>query len=196
MIAQTLVFVLETVFNLFTLAALTRFYAQAFRAPFRNPLTEFVVALTDFAVKPLRKVLPGAFGLDWATIATAWIAQVVLVCLESAVLKASALAAPHFWPVVLVLALVLVLKLSLYLLIVVLIVQAIMSWFARYHPAAPFLDALTRPFLKPIRRFVPLVGGVDLSPLVLILFVQVLLMLPVAWLEVAVNRGVPRLFGM
>jgi YggT family protein len=196
MIAQTVVFLLETVFGLFALAALTRFYAQALRAPFRNPLTDFVVALTDFLVKPLRKVVPGAFGLDWASLVSAWFAQILLLSLTSAVLQPAAMVQPQFWPVVLVLGLVLLLRLSLYLLIGVVLVQVVLSWFAPYHPIAPFFDALSRPFLKPIRRLLPAIGGVDLSPLVLIVAAQVMLMLPVAWLEAAVNRGVPRLFGL
>jgi YggT family protein len=194
MISQTLVFVLETLFGLFTLAALTRFYAQAFRAPFRNPLTDFVIALTDFLVKPLRKVLPGALGLDLASLVTAWLAQVVFLGIKVALLAPAVLSSPSFWPGVLIWALVCVLRLSLYLLIGVVIVQAVLSWVGRYHPLMPFFEALSRPFLRPLRRIIPLVGGVDLSPLVLLIAIQVVLMLPIAWLEAAVSKA-PRLFG-
>ncbi|MBL8513545.1 MAG: YggT family protein [Betaproteobacteria bacterium] len=194
MIVQTLVFVLETVFGLFTLAALARFYAQAFRAPFRNPLTDFVVALTDFMVKPLRKIVPGAFGLDWASLVTAWMAQLVFLGVKVALLAPDALVTPSFWPGLILWALVCLVRLSLYLLIGVVLIQAILSWTSPYHPIGPFFAALTRPFLKPIQRVVPLVGGVDLSPLVLLVLVQVVLMLPVAWLEAAVTR-LPRLLA-
>lgn len=193
--AQALVFVLETVFGLFTLAALTRFYAQAFRAPFKNPLTDFVIALTDFLVKPLRKLVPGAFGLDLASLITAWMSQALLLTLESAVIAPSAMVAPAFWPTVLVLALVLVLKLSLYLLLGVVFIQVLLSWVSPYHPVGPFFNALSRPFLRPLQRLIPPIGGVDLSPLVLFVLVQLVLMLPVAWLELAVNRGIPRWMG-
>jgi YggT family protein len=74
-------------------------------------------------------------------------------------------------------------KLSLYLLIGVVIVQAVLSWFSPYHPARPFFDVLSRPFLRPFQRVIPLIGGVDLSPLFLLIVVQVLLMLPVAMME-------------
>jgi YggT family protein len=194
MIVQALVFVLETVFGLFTLAALARFYAQAFRAPFRNPLTDFVVALTDFMVKPLRKVIPGAFGLDWASLVTAWFAQLVFLGIKVALLVPDVLVAATFWPGLILWSLVCLLRLSLYLLIGVVLIQAILSWTSPYHPIGPFFAALTKPFLRPLQRIIPLVGGVDLSPLVLLVLVQVILMLPVAWLEAAVTR-LPRLLG-
>ena len=65
----------------------------------------------------------------------------------------------------------------------IVIVQALLSWISPYHPLRPFFDALVRPFLKPFRRFIPVVGGVDLSPLVLLIVLQVVLMVPVAYLE-------------
>ncbi len=195
MIVQALIFVLETAFGLFTLAALARFYAQAFRAPFRNPLTDFVVALTDFLVKPLRKVIPGAFGLDLASLVTAWFAQLVFLGIKVALIAPDALAMPTFWPGLILWALVSLVRLSLYLLIGVVFIQAILSWTSPGHPIGPFFSALTRPFLRPLQKIIPLVGGVDLSPLVLLVLVQVVLMLPVAWLEAAVSR-LPRLLAM
>jgi YggT family protein len=67
-------------------------------------------------------------------------------------------------------------KWSVYLLIGLLLVQAVLSWVNPQAPIAPVIDLLTRPFLAPVRRFVPLIGGVDLSPLVLIVVAQALLM--------------------
>ena len=67
MVNQAIAFVVETIFNLFILSALVRFWMQALRAPAKNPLAQFTMALTDFAVKPLRRVLPGFFKLDIAS---------------------------------------------------------------------------------------------------------------------------------
>ena len=72
MIFQAIAFVLDVLFHLFILAALVRFWMQAFGAPSRNPIAQFTMALTDFAVKPLRRVIPGVFKLDWASLAAAW----------------------------------------------------------------------------------------------------------------------------
>ena len=73
MLNQALQFLLETLLGLFVLAVLLRFYLQWAHAPFRNPVSQFIAALTDFAVKPLRRVVPGLFGLDLASLLLAWL---------------------------------------------------------------------------------------------------------------------------
>ena len=184
---QALIFVIETIINLFVLAVLTRFYAQALRAPFRaragNPIVDFVVALTDFAVKPMRKIVPGILGLDFASLLIAWFAEVVLLLVKAAIVVPMAFLHAGVWPAVALLAMVSILKLSIYLLIGVVIVQAILSWVSPYHPARPFFDALVAPFLRPFQRIIPLIGGVDLSPFALLIVLQVVLMVPVAYFE-------------
>ena len=75
MLDQALKFLLDTVFGLLTYAFLLRFAMQWLRAPFRNPVGQALTALTDWAVKPLRRVLPGFRGLDWSTLFLAWLAQ-------------------------------------------------------------------------------------------------------------------------
>jgi len=88
---------------------------------------------------------------------------------------------------ILVLALVKLLKTSIYIVMVAAIVQALLSWFNPYNPAAPLLDSLVRPFLQPLRKRIPPVGGVDLTPLILIVILQLILMVPIAWLEMMVR---------
>ncbi len=189
MATQALIFVVETIINLFVLAVLTRFYAQALRAPFRakagNPLVDFVIALTDFAVKPMRKIVPGLLGLDFASLLVAWLAEIILLLIKAAIVAPTAFTRAGLWPAVALLALVSLLKLSIYLLIGVVIVQAILSWVSPYHPLRPFFDALARPFVKPFQRIIPLIGGVDLSSFALLIVLQVVLMVPVAYLEKA-----------
>ena len=191
LLSNALVYLLQTLFHLFVLAALLRFYMQALRAPFRNPVAQFVAALTDFAVKPLRRVIPGLMGLDLASFLLAWLAEFVLLVLLYLIKYGTAMPpGGALWvllSVLLLLALVWLLRLSVYLLIGAVFIQAILSWFNPYHPIAPFFDALTRPFLKPLRRFIPLVGGVDLSGLVMLIICQLILILPIAWLELAVE---------
>lgn len=173
MAAQALSYVLETIFNLFILAVLTRFYAQAFRAPFRNPIANFIVALTDFAVKPMRKIIPGIMGLDFASLLVAWIVQAILLVAICALIRVNALVMPGFWPAIALLALLYLVKLSLYLLMGVVFIQVVLSWISPFHPIRPFFDALSRPFLKPFQRMVPPIGGVDLSPMILLIVLQV-----------------------
>lgn len=190
MLTQAIIFLLDTAFHLLVLAALMRFYLQLFRAPFRNPLAQMVVALTDFAVKPLRRVIPGLGGMDLASMALAWLAELVLLVLVFLV-RYQSLPDGSVLPALLFLSLIALVRLSLYILIGVLIVQAILSWFSPYHPLMPLFDTLTRPFLAPLRRVIPGLGGVDLSPLVLLVICQLILMLPVTWLELEAARLFP-----
>ena len=78
MIAQAIALILNAFFDLFILAALVRFWMQALRAPTRNPIAQFTMALTDWAVKPLRRVIPGVFNLDWASLVLAWAFEFLL----------------------------------------------------------------------------------------------------------------------
>lgn len=182
MLSDALQFLLNTIFGIFVYALLLRFYMQVFRAPFRNPAGQFVVALTDFVVKPARKIIPGVSGIDWATLLLAWIAQALWTTLSLALRGATF--AGNLPTVLLVLTFVYLLKASLYLLMTVVFVQVVLSWVAPYGPLTPVLNALTGPFLNPIRRYLPLLGGqIDLSPLVVFVLAQLVLILPVAWLE-------------
>ena len=182
MLVTALTFVLETLFGLFVLAALVRFWMQAFRAPARNPIAQFSMALTDFAVKPLRRVIPGFMRMDWASLVVALLLEFVLQVLEFALL-AGAIPNGGVLSALLFLAFVRLVRLSIYIFIVVIIAQAVMSWVSPYHPAAPFFNALSDPLLKPVRRFIPPIGGVDISPVFVLIILQLILMLPITWLE-------------
>lgn len=186
MINQALRFLLDTVFGILTYAFLLRFMMQWLRAPFRNPLGQAVMALTDWAAKPLRRVLPGYKGLDASTLVLAWIAEIAWL---SAVELLSGLAGLDgaMAATLALLACVELVKATLWLLIIVVFAQAILSWVAPDGPFSGVLNALTFRFLAPIRRIVPPLGGaLDLSPLILIVAAQLALMLPVRWLEGAV----------
>lgn len=184
MIAGALKFLIQTLGNLFVIAVLLRFMMQLFRVPFRNPFAEFIVTLTDFAVKPLRRVVPGLLGLDWACL-------VLALLVELAVVTAGywldgfpfALAGGRVWPVMLGLAVVKLLSLAVYLVIGLTLVRAVLSWVNSNTPLMPVVYALTEPFLRPLRRFVPMVANVDLTPLVLFILCQLVLMVPLLALE-------------
>ena len=86
------------------------------------------------------------------------------------------------------LAFVKLIRLSIYVFMGAIIIQAVLSWVAQNHPMAPFFRALTRPFLQPFQRAIPPIGGVDITPLLVLIAFQLVLMLPVGWLE-AVDGG-------
>jgi YggT family protein len=183
MITQAILLVLNAIFDLFILAALVRFWMQALRAPVFNPLGQFAIALTDWGVKPLRRVIPGAFKLDWASLVLAGALEFVLELLTLLLLGGSPSENPAVLSVLLFSAFVKLVRYSIYVFMGALIILVVLSWVAPRHPVMPFFDALTRPFMRPARRVIPAVGGVDISPLFVFIFFQLLLMLPVAWLE-------------
>ena len=186
MLGQALRFLVDTAFGIVTYAFLLRFTMQWLRAPFRNPLGQAVVALTDWAVKPVRRVVPGYKGLDGSTLLLAWVAQFAWLCAIELLAGPGAFDAGGAVTLAL-LACVLLVKAALWLLIIVVFAQAILSWTAPDGPFAGVLNALTFRFLAPIRRRVPTLGGtLDLLPLILIVAVQLMLMLPIRWLEGAV----------
>ena len=186
MMDQAIKFLLDTVFGIVTYALLLRFAMQWLRAPFRNPVGQAVVALTDWAVKPLRRVVPGAGGVDWSTLLLAWLAQFLWLIAIGLLVSRGAIAAMTVAAFAL-LAVVELLKAALWILIIAVFAQAILSWTAPGGPAAGMLNALTFRFLAPIRRILPPLGGtLDLSPLVVIVLAQLALMLPIPWLEAAV----------
>ena len=188
MFQQAIQFVLDAIFSLFILAALVRFWMQALRASARNPIAQFTIALTDFAVRPLRRVVPGAFKLDLASLLVAWFAEFVLQLLLLLVYGADLTQHPAVLSMVLFLSLVKLVRLSIYVFMGAIIIQAVLSWFGSYHPVAPFFDALSRPFLKPVQRAIPTIGGVDVSPIFVLIAFQLILMLPVTWLEAETAR--------
>lgn len=191
MLNLAIAFVVETIFNLFILSALVRFWMQALRAPSRNPLAQFTMALTDFAVKPMRRLLPGFFKLDIASLAVAWGAEVVLLAILS-LLSGVEIVSGAALSILLFLALVKLLRLTVYIIMGAVLVQALLSWVNPYHPVAPFFEALTRPFLKPFQKAVPPIGGVDITPVLVLIGCQLVLMLPVAWLEGEALRMIAR----
>jgi YggT family protein len=177
--AQIAQFLIETVAGFFVFALLARFHFQWLRVPFRNPLGEFVVTVSNWLVLPARRVIPPLRQIDPASLVVAWLVQLAGLWTVYAVHGHDFAASPGAAGLG-ALALVDLLRYSLYLLIAAVIVQAVLSWVNPYTPLAPVFDALARPFLRPIRRVLPHVANIDLSPLVLLVILQVLL-IPVAY---------------
>jgi YggT family protein len=166
-------FLIRTAFGLLTYVVLLRFWMQALRAPFRNPVGQFVVALTDWGVVPLRRVIPAFRAYDLASLALAWLLQMAMfVLLGMLVYQVNPLGA--LLPLV-VNALIELARMSLQLLIFVVIIQVVLSWVSPGHPLGYVFESLTRPFCGFFRRFIPPIGNIDLSPLFVIVVAQVLL---------------------
>jgi YggT family protein len=176
MLTQIASIVVDFVVGFFVLMLLIRFYFQWLRVPFRNQMGEFVIATTNWIVKPARRVVPALLGLDLASVVCAWLLQAALLALLHLVNGHDLTAAPGIVAATLFAqALVDLLQLSVKILLFVVILQAVLSWINPHNPVQFVLDSITRPMLRPIRRFVPPIANVDLSPLVLILLLLVLM---------------------
>ena len=184
MLSDAAQFLLRTLFDLAACAFFLRFWMQWARVPFHNPFAQFIVKVTDFAVKPLRRFVPGLFGLDWASLLPFFVAELLMVLSVHWVMGYPfAVAGSVVLPGFLLLALASALKLALYVLIGFVLLQAILSWVNPFSPLAPIFYAMARPVIGPFQKIVPPIGGIDLSPMVALIVVQLLLVAPVAALE-------------
>ncbi len=144
---------------------LLRFWMQAIRVRPPASVAQFTFTLTDWLVRPLRRIVPGVGGYDWASLIGAFL---VVLLATSVVLLTGASGEAMF-----LLALYRFLTWIIYGFIALLIIEAIFSWVNPQAPLAPFVRALNDPLLRPLRKVVPLVGGLDLSLLVALILLQI-----------------------
>ena len=147
---------------------LLRFWMQALRV--RPPMSfpHSIFQLTDWIVKPIRRIVPGFLGFDWASVVAAWLVAV----LASVFLLL--LANQFAWPWVFLLAFHKLVQWAIFGLMGLLILEVIFSFVNPHAPLAPLVSALNAPFLAPIRRIIPAIGGFDFSVLVAFIILQVL----------------------
>jgi len=169
MFAQIVLLIVGTIFGFITLVLLARFFMQWGRVSFRNPIGHFVITVTDWIVMPTRRVIPGLFGLDMASLLLAWVAQMLHVMIIAGLgfLRMSTLF------VIPLLGLLGLARMATYLIFGVVLVSVVLSWVGARTPLAYVFDELSRPFLAPFRRVIPPLGGIDLSPLVLLLILRI-----------------------
>ena len=146
-------------------ALLLRFWMQAIRVRPPSSVAQFTFQLSDWLVRPLRRIVPGVGGYDWASLIGAFL----IVLLATSVLLLNG------WPAqaMLLMACQRFLQWILYGFMALLVVEAIFSWVNPHAPLAPFVRALNEPLLRPLRRVVPLVGNLDLSLLVALILLQI-----------------------
>ena len=169
MLYQIPSFLLDVIVGLLGGACLLRLYMQYHRVPFGNPLGRFIFAVSDWIVLPLRRVVPPVRRWDLASAIAAW-----LLVLAKFVLLALLLGGAIRWSVLPLVSLIGLLQLAVSGLTALLIVYAVLSWVP--NASSMLLDLIGRlanPLVRPLRRFVPELGGVDLSPMVAIVLLQV-----------------------
>ncbi len=181
MLNEALLFLLDVVLQSFAAILMLRFHLQWLRAPMRNPIGEFAMVFTDFVVLKLRRYVPSVWGFDSSTLLLAWLVETLYL---SGVMLIEGYVG-HFFPLagLFLLAAVKLLKISLYLLMGAVFAQAILSWVNPHSGVSQVLDAVTRRFLQPLRRVVPMLGSVDLSPMVLLILCQLTMIVVIGTLE-------------
>ena len=163
--------IVDTVAIILAGALLLRFWMQAVRVRPPIQIAQFVYQLTDWLVRPLRRVLPGAGGYDWASLLGAFVVALIATAIEIWLRGVFAL------PFLFLLALMNVIHWALYGLIGLILIEVIFSWVNPHAPLAPFVRALNEPVMRPLRRVVPLIGSIDLSPLVALILLRIAIQL-------------------
>ncbi|MFU8836711.1 MAG: YggT family protein [Thiohalomonadaceae bacterium] len=167
-------FVLTTVFQLYIMLVMVRFLLQWLKADFYNPISQFVVKVTNPPLLPLRRIIPGWGGIDVAAIVLMVLLQLLSLFLVLWLRdKGMALETLLLW------SLAELIGLGINVFLFAIIIQVIISWVnpGQYNPITAILASLTEPLLRPARRLLPPISGIDLSPLLALLALQVLKML-------------------
>jgi YggT family protein len=170
-------FLITTAFGLYILIVMLRFVLQIVHADFYNPMSQFIVKATDPVLRPLRRYVPGAGGIDLASV----IVMIVLKYVELALTAWIVGHSPHFAGV-LMLSIAQLLSLLVNVFFFAIIIQVILSWVnpGNYNPVIALVYSLTEPLLGPARRVIPPMGGLDLSPIVVIVALKLVDLLFIA----------------
>lgn len=178
------IFVIQTLGSLYLLIVLLRFILQLVRANFYNPICQFTVKATQPLLKPLRRVIPSMFGLDMSSLVLAILVQMVIfaVVLMLSYIPFTVLGL-FLW------AIIGVLKLFLNVFFYALIISVILSWVApgSSSPGAELVNQITEPALAPFRRFLPSMGGLDISPILAFMVIQLFQSFVIPPLAMSVN---------
>lgn len=170
-----LFFVIKTLLDLYLIAYILRFLLQWARADFHNPLSQFVLRITDPVVRPLRRVVPGWRGVDLSSL----VALLVLQLIVTAILSFMATGTANGPGLLLYYAVLRVIVGTVRLYFFAILVHVVLSWVSpgNWNPLISVLHSLTGPVLRPLRRVIPPIGGLDLSPLFVLIGLQALLIL-------------------
>lgn len=176
-IGNAATFLIQTLFGLYILIVMLRFLLQWVRADFYNPVSQFIVKTTQPVLAPLRRLIPGFAGVDLAAVVLMFALKFVELWMVTGLLGMS--------PQIAGLAMLSVadlLSLLINVFIFAILIQVVISWVnpGMYNPITGLLHSLNEPLLAPARRLIPPISGLDLSPIAVIIFLQLISMLGVA----------------
>jgi YggT family protein len=174
---NALLFLIKTVLDLLTVAFLLRFYFQLLKVPFQNQAAQMIVTLTNFAVKPVRKIIPSLGKFDISTLLLAYLCQLPLTIFTLWLSEYPLfIVGSGIWLKIFAIAVLGIISISITIFLYAVLIEAVLSWVNPYTPIAPVLNKMTSPILNFLRKFIPAAGNIDLTPLVLIITAQLLLM--------------------
>lgn len=173
-------FLISTLFGLYILVVMLRFLFQLFRADFYNPISQAIVKITNPPLRLLRRWIPGIGGIDTPSIILMLVLKVAELWLISLFVGQS----PSIVGLI-VGAVAGLLHLAVNVFVFSIIIQIVLSWIApqSHNPATSLLYSLTEPILRPARRLIPPVAGLDFSPLVVLVVLQLISITFIAWLH-------------
>jgi len=169
-----LVFIIQTLFGLYILVVMLRFLLQWARADFYNPLSQFVVKVTTPVLRPMRRIIPGLGGLDFAAIILMWLLKTVELSLVILITSdAFNPVGPMLW------AIPQLVDLAINVFLIAILIQVIISWVnpGTYNPIIGVINSITDPLMRPARRIIPPISGLDLSPMLVMMGLYLLKML-------------------
>ncbi|HLF31078.1 MAG TPA: YggT family protein [Xanthomonadales bacterium] len=172
--ANAITYLVGTLIDLYIAAVLLRLLLQWTRADFYNPLSQFLVKLTNPALVPMRRVIPPIRRLDTASVVLMLLLEVTGAWMIG-IIGGSVMT----WPQILAYSAIKLLMTLLMTYFFLIIIAVILSWLARgmRHPFIPLVFQLTEPILKPIRKVIPPIAGIDLSPLFALIAIRFLILL-------------------
>jgi len=162
-------FIIDTVTGLFAGFLLLRFWMQVQRVRPPMGLAQAIFQLTDWLVHPIRRIVPGFRGYDWASMIAVFLVALLAMAADYWLMSRFPLS------VILVLTLFRIVQWVLYGLMALLVLEAIFSWVNPHAPFAPFIRLLNEPLLRPLRKILPPVGGLDFSPMTALILLQILM---------------------
>lgn len=174
------VFLVQTIIGLYLLCVLLRFLLQYFQADFRNPLSQFLVTVTNPPLKILRRFVPGFRGIDFSSLVLALLVAALEIFLVRLMIGQNVSASSMIFG-----SLGTVLQTLVYIFMIAIIIRIVLSWLQPQGSSNPMISVLysiTEPILAPARRLLPPIGGLDLSPMLTIIVLMLVLIVPVAML--------------
>lgn len=174
-LSDALLFLVNTIFSIYILLVVLRFLLQAVRADYHNPLSQFLLQATNPPLRLLRRIIPGFAGIDWSCIVLMIMLQAIKLFLATLIAYGTSIALLGLF----LLSAAELLRLIIYIFMFVILIQVILSWInpGSYNPVTVLLYQLSEPLLRPARRLLPATHGIDFSPILVFVVLQLSLML-------------------